>query len=237
MDLHTLSKCRCALVSISTVTGTKLPSQEVASSTRNTKANIQRKFKVNKITGPAAGIMTYRSTVPRHPSSIQGFIEHYDVLDFLLLCTPTWYLSSKGLTLVSQKLQIIRGEIFDMQTNPYLFQRMSSANQIYSNMRVLLYQLKNCSVRLSQEGGTQLEGAPRWAMDRKWTFRPMITNLPTLAIILDGHRLPTTLPISKHSIFQILAFFLFHRLLLVWRAFCSIVLLYPILRPYSKIQA
>lgn len=100
MDLHFFSKLTSALGSISKVTGATSATQEVAFSTRNEKSNEEREVPVNKVTRPAAGIMTDVSTLTRLPSSLPGLDEDHDGLDYYPLCTASCYLNSQDPTLV-----------------------------------------------------------------------------------------------------------------------------------------
>lgn len=102
---------------------------------------------------------------------------------------------------------------------------MDSVDLNFDDIRISLDLLKHRSVRLSQKMVAQLEGPPRLLLIVKWTFQLMFTDLLTLILILEGHQLPTILPIPDHFSFQILPSLLFHRPLSAWRSFCPFLLL------------
>lgn len=64
MDRRPSLKSTDTFASMSKVTETTLATQEVTSSTRNEKADVEREVTVNNVPGPAAGITTDRSTLP-----------------------------------------------------------------------------------------------------------------------------------------------------------------------------
>lgn len=83
MDPHLSSKSKRFFVFMSKVSGSALTSQENSSSTRKERTHAERKVSSIKVTGPAAGKLTNRSTLPWRSSSTQGLTENHDGLDFL----------------------------------------------------------------------------------------------------------------------------------------------------------
>lgn len=78
IDPHPTFNSTSALVSMSKVARTTLATHAAASSTRNKNANAEQEVTATKVTGLAAGLMMNRSTLARHPSSLQGLMEdHY----------------------------------------------------------------------------------------------------------------------------------------------------------------
>lgn len=72
-----------SLSSIFKVAKSTFASYAGASSTRNEKINAVRIFRMTKVTGPTAGIITNRSTKLRFLFSIQEVMEVHDALDFM----------------------------------------------------------------------------------------------------------------------------------------------------------
>lgn len=103
---------------------------------------------------------------------------------------------------------------------------MDSADLTFNDIKISLDLLKHRSGCLSQKVDSRLEGTLRPAMDQKMYTRLMITDLLNLSLISEDCELPTTLPIPDPFPFKTLYSLLFHRLLLVWRAFCPFVSLY-----------
>lgn len=99
MDLHFSSNCTSAFISIIKVAGTTLPTQKVALSRRDEKNKVEREVIDSKVIGRGAGLMMDESRLPHFPSSIQGFVEKHDSLDFCPPCTPSCYLTSLDPTL------------------------------------------------------------------------------------------------------------------------------------------
>lgn len=81
------------------------------------------------------------------------------------------------------------------------------------------------------------KGFPARLWSLKWTLRQMVADLLTLTVILDGHQIPSTLPIPDHSHFQTLPFLLCHPLLSARMTFRLLLPLYLILRSYFETRA
>lgn len=94
------------------VTRTALTTHDVALSTRNKKANVEREVEVNRVTEPAACIIVNRCTPPRFPSSLQKLMEDHVGLDFLLFLYAKLESQLSGsYGGVPQELRMIRIEI------------------------------------------------------------------------------------------------------------------------------
>lgn len=78
LDPHLSSKSTSALASTSKVTGITHATQEVASCTRDKKANVEREVTFNKVAATVAGLVTNRSALSRLPSSLYGSMEYRD---------------------------------------------------------------------------------------------------------------------------------------------------------------
>lgn len=100
-----------ALASVSSATQSTLATRGTASSTHYEKASDEREVIVNNVTGPAAGLVTDRSTLPRLTFSLKGLINDHEGLYFLL-AMPVELLSQLTSFYVSvpQERRIIRGE-------------------------------------------------------------------------------------------------------------------------------
>lgn len=94
IDPRPSSKFISARASLSKASEIKLPTEEVAPSIWNKKASTERVVTVNKAAGPAVGIVTDRSVLPRLHSSSQGLKEDHEALEFLSFYTPSCYHSS-----------------------------------------------------------------------------------------------------------------------------------------------
>lgn len=80
-----------------------------------------------------------------------------------------------------------------------LSHRMESSDLIFDDIRMLLVPLKYRSVCLSQEMDTRLPSRP--AMNRKMDISTDDKGpAQPLALMLDSHQQPFTLPIPKHSL-------------------------------------
>lgn len=151
MEPHPSSKSTTALTAMSKVTCTTLACQKVALSTRNEKYNVEREVTVNKVTGPAASIMTDRSTLPCLPYSFQIMMEDHDDLDFLPSLYAEMLSKLAGLyDSVPQKLQIIRGEIVKLTDELVaLSQLMDRADLTFDGIKMSFNLLQHRFICLS----------------------------------------------------------------------------------------
>lgn len=111
MDPRPFPKSTNGLASLLKETGTTLATQEVASFTHNGKANAERGLTFNKASGPTAGIMKDRPTLPRRPSSLRWLMKDLDFLDFLIFLYAEPQSQLTGLyAKVPQEIRMIREE-------------------------------------------------------------------------------------------------------------------------------
>lgn len=112
MDPHPSSKSTNAPASISKIAGVTLTIQELVSFANNSKANAEREVTVNKMTAPAAGIMTENSSLVCLPSTLQEVMDKNDGLDLLpSLYAELLFLFVGSNASLPQKLRMIHGVI------------------------------------------------------------------------------------------------------------------------------
>lgn len=137
-------------------------------SSQNEEPNAERKVRATKVTRPATGTMTNRSTLFRLPSTLPGLMEDDDGLAFLPSLYSELLIQLAGrYASIPQELSMIIGEIVKL-TNELgsLSQRMGSAVLTFHGIRMLLDLLKY-SVCLSQEMEAWMTEPPCPGMDRK----------------------------------------------------------------------
>lgn len=133
---------------------------------------------------------------------------------------------------------MIRGEIAKQTIELVsLSQRMEIADLTFNDIRVLLDLLRHCSVCPFKKVSARLEGSPRPAIGPKLKIatndhEPHNSN-PNYGRAKATYHIAHSRPLP----FQILFFLLSYHLLSAWRALCSFLVLFLILRSYFKTQA